>query len=628
MNKQNQKNQNQSSQRQGGFRGPGGGPGPRGMMAGDKPKNFKRGIGQLFSFLKPHKWLLLTVAVFAAISTVFNIIGPKILMRAIDELQRGLMSQITGGEGGIDFDYIAEIIFILIGLYVISASFMFFQGYIMSGISAKVSYNLRNRIMQKINRLPMSYFNATSHGDVLSRITNDVDTLNNSMNQSITQLITSTISVIGVLIMMLTISWELTLIALGIIPITAILVLTVVKFSQRHFKGQQRYLGSVNGIVEETYGGHLVVKAFNGEEKMLRDFEEENQKLYKAGWKAQFLSGLMMPIMNFVGNIGYVVICLFGAMFAADGRMTIGGIQAFIQYVRSFTQPIAQLAGIFNQIQMTAAASERIFEFLTEEEEAGNRVDYKVNKSEINGDVLFENVVFGYEDSDEIVIKNFNAEIKAGQKIAIVGPTGAGKTTMVKLLMRFHDLKSGAILLDGKSIDRYDRRDIRTAFGMVLQDTWLYNDTILENIRYGRPDATDDQVIEAAKVAQADFFIRTLPDGYDMIINEEATNISQGQKQLLTIARAVLADSKVLILDEATSSVDTRTEILIQRAMDSLMEGRTSFIIAHRLSTIKNADLILCMNEGDIVEQGTHAQLMEAKGFYAELYNSQFEQAG
>lgn len=605
------------------------GPMGHGPMAarGAKAKNFKGSGKKLLRFLAPFKWALIVVIIFAAISTVFNIVGPKVLALATDELVNGIMQTITGGQGGIDFTYIGQVILILVGLYVISSVFSYIQGYILSGVSSKISYQLRGAIMHKINRLPLSYFHKTSQGDVLSRITNDVDTLNQSLNQSITQLITSVCTIIGVLIMMLTISWQLTLVALCIIPVSLIFVSIIVKFSQKHFKNQQKYLGSVNGQIEEMYGGHLVTKAFNGEKKALEDFDKENDKLYNAGWKAQFLSGIMQPAMNFVGNLGYVVICIVGASMAAGGTMTIGGIQAFIQYVRSFTQPITQLANISNQLQMTVAASERIFEFLEEEEEATYEPVATTQDVEIQGNVRFDHVRFGYEDSDEIVIKDFSADVKAGQKIAIVGPTGAGKTTMVKLLMRFHDLKGGAIYLDGHNLTDFSRADLRSVMGMVLQDTWLYHGSIMENIRYGRLDATDEEVIAAAKAAQADHFIRTLPGGYQMELNEDATNISQGQKQLLTIARAILADAKILILDEATSSVDTRTEVLIQKAMDNLMAGRTSFIIAHRLSTIRNADLILCMKDGDIVEQGTHDQLMKLGGFYATLYNSQFESA-
>ena len=565
------------------------------------------------------------VMLFAAVSTVFMIYGPKVLARATDELAAGMMGNITGSGVGIDFTKIGIVLVQLVILYVISALFSYIQGYTMAGVSTDISYNLRTAIMQKMNRLPLSYYNKTSHGEVLSRITNDVDTLSQSLNQSVTQLITSVATLIGVLIMMLTISWKLTLVALCILPVTLILVMLVVKASQKHFKGQQEYLGTVNGHVEEMYGGHVVVKAFNGEQKSVEQFDVENEKLYNAGWKAQFLSGLMQPIMSFVGNLGYVVICILGASMAAGGTMTIGGIQAFIQYVRSFTQPITQLANISNQLQMTVAAAERVFEFLDEEEETAYEPKLRIADTEIQGNISFDHVRFGYEDSDDIVIKDFSAEVKAGQKVAIVGPTGAGKTTMVKLLMRFHDLKGGAIRIDGHNVTDFTRQDLRTEFGMVLQDTWLYSGTIMENIRYGRLDATDEEVVAAARTAQADHFIRTLQESYQMEINEEATNLSQGNKQLLTHARAVLADSKIMILDEATSSVDTRTEILIQKAMDNLMQGRTSFIIAHRLSTIRNADLILCMKDGDIVEQGTHEELMARGGFYANLYNSQFE---
>lgn len=608
-------------------RGPMGGHGPMGgaMMAGEKAKDFKGTVRKLLSYLSPYHIQIVVVLFFAALSTVFTILGPKILAKATDELANGLMRTITGSGAGIDFTYIGKIILLLAGLYLISAAFSYIQGYIMAGVSSKVSYDMRNQLMQKINRLPMSYFNKVSHGDVLSRITNDVDTLGQSMNQSITQFITSVTSVIGVLIMMLTISWQMTLAALCIIPVTLILVMLVVRVSQKHFKNQQIYLGAVNGQVEEMYGGHMVVKAFNGEAKALRDFDEDNDKLYNAGWKAQFLSGLMQPIMTFVGNAGYVLICVLGASLAAGGTMTIGGIQAFIQYIRSFTQPITQLASISNQMQMTLAAAERIFEFLNEPEEEKYEPAITTEEADIKGDVEFSHVTFGYEDSEDIIIHDFSAKVRAGQKVAIVGPTGAGKTTMVKLLMRFHELKGGAIYLDGHDIKDFTREDLRTELAMVLQDTWLYNGTIMENIRYGRLDATDEEVIAAAKAAQVDHFVRTLPDGYQTEINEEATNISQGQKQLLTIARALLSKSKIMILDEATSSVDTRTEILIQKAMDNLMKGRTSFIIAHRLSTIRNADLILCMKDGDIVEQGTHEELMAMDGFYAGLYNSQFE---
>ena len=602
------------------------GPG-RGMMPTEKAKDFKGSFKKLISYLSPFKFKILIVVIFAAFSTVFTIVGPKILAKATDELTAGLMRIITGAAEGIDFGYSATVLLFLVGLYALSALFSYIQGFTMSGVSAKVSYNMRRAIMEKIDRLPVSYFHKTSQGDVLSRITNDVDTLSQSLNQSITQLITSVCSIIGVLIMMLSISWQLTLVALCIVPISLLLVGRIVKSSQKYFVGQQEYLGAVNGHVEEMYGGHVVVKAFNGEARSMEKFECENEKLYNAGWKSEFLSGLMQPIMGFVGNLGYVVVCILGAFMAAGGSMTIGGIQAFIQYLRSFTQPITQMASISSQVQRTMAAAERIFNFLDEPEIVEKTPKYTVENSNIRGDIRFDHVCFGYEDTDETVIHDFSADVKAGQKIAIVGPTGAGKTTMVKLLMRFHDLKSGRICLDGKDITEFARGDLRKEFGMVLQDTWLYSGTIMENIRYGRLDATDEEVIQAAKAAQVDHFVRTLPDGYNTILNEEATNVSQGQKQLLTIARAILSDSRIMILDEATSSVDTRTELSIQTAMDNLMRGRTSFIIAHRLSTIRNADLILCMKDGDIVEQGTHEELLAKNGFYANLYNSQFEHA-
>jgi len=595
------------------------------MAGGEKAKNFKGSAKKLLSYLKPFRIPMILVMAFAAASTVFNIGGPKVLAKATDELASGIMRMVTGAEGGIDFGYIGKILLILAGIYLLSALFSYLQGYIMAGVSTDVSYDLRNAIEKKINRLPLSYFHKTSQGDVLSRITNDVDTLSNSLNQSITQIISSSCTLIGVLIMMLSISWQLTLISLCIIPVSLALVMGIVKLSQKHFKGQQEYLGTVNGQVEEMYGGHIIVKAFGREKEAVADFDAENEKLYNAGWKSQFLSGLMMPVMSFVGNVGYVVICMAGAAMAAGGSMTIGGIQAFIQYVRSFTQPITQLANISNQLQMTVAAAERIFKFLGEEEEAAAEPKLTMEEAGIRGNIGFHHVKFGYEDTNELVIRDFSAEVKAGQKVAIVGPTGAGKTTMVKLLMRFHDLKGGEITVDGHPITDFTRADLRTEFGMVLQDAWLYNGTIMDNIRYGKLDATDEEVIEAAKAAQADHFIRTLPGGYQMVLNEEGTNVSQGQKQLLTIARAILADSRIMILDEATSSVDTRTEVMIQKAMDNLMKGRTSFIIAHRLSTIRNADLILCMKDGDIVEQGTHEELMAKGGFYAALYNSQFE---
>ena len=606
-------------------RAPHGGPHRGPVMAGEKAKNFKGSSKKLLAYLRPFWVPMIFVMVFAAASTVFSIAGPKVLAKATDELASGLMRMVTGEAGGIDFGYIGVVLLVLGGIYLLSAGFSYAQGFIMAGVSADVSYGLRDAIEKKINKLPLSYFHRVSQGDVLSRITNDVDTLTNSLNQSITQLITSVCTLVGVLIMMLSISWQLTLVALCIIPVSLAFVMVIVKFSQKHFKNQQKYLGTVNGQVEEMYGGHLIVKAFGREEKAVEAFERENEKLYNAGWKSQFLSGLMMPVMNFVGNLGYVVICMVGASMAAGGTMTIGGIQAFIQYVRSFTHPINQLANISNQLQMTVAAAERIFQFLGEAEEPEEAPKLQTKDLDLRGDIVFDHVQFGYEDSEDLVIRDFSATVKAGQKVAIVGPTGAGKTTMVKLLMRFHDLKGGQITLDGHPITDFSRTDLRSQFGMVLQDAWLYSGSILENIRYGKLTATDEEVVQAAKTAQADHFIRTLPGGYQMELNEEASNVSQGQKQLLTIARAVLADSKVMILDEATSSVDTRTEVLIQKAMDNLMKGRTSFIIAHRLSTIREADLILCLKDGDIVEQGTHQELMEKNGFYAELYNSQFE---
>lgn len=604
-------------------RGPGGGHGA--MMPVEKAKDFKGSTKKLLKYMGAYKVKIILVVLCAVASTCFTIVGPKILAKATNELAAGVMRMITGAASGINFTYIGKIAIILIGVYLISAAFQYIQGWTMAGVANDVSYKMRNQLMEKINKLPISYFNKTSYGDVLSRITNDVDTLTQSLNQSITQVITSTTTVIGVLIMMLSISVKMTLIALGMLPVTLIFVLSIVKISQKHFKGQQEYLGAVNGEIEEIYGGHTVVKAFNGEDKSLEQFDEQNNKLFNSVWKAQFYSGLMQPSTQFVGNLGYIGICILGAVLSSGGTMTIGNIQAFIQYIRSFTQPITQLANVSNMLQQTVAAAERVFEFLEEKEEINEEAKLKMDSLNIKGDVKFTDVRFGYEFTDKIVIKDFSMEAKAGQKIAIVGPTGAGKTTLVKLLMRFHELKGGAIYIDGNNINDFDRHDLRTQLGMVLQDTWLFNGTIMDNIRYGNLNATDEEVIAAAKAAQVDHFVRTLPDGYNMILNEDASNVSQGQKQLLTIARAVLADNKVLILDEATSSVDTRTEILIQRAMDNLMKGRTSFIIAHRLSTIKNADLILFVNDGDIVEQGTHDELMALNGYYTNLYNSQFE---
>jgi ATP-binding cassette subfamily B protein len=593
-------------------------------MGGEKPKDFKRTIKRLLKFLSPFKWRILLVAFCSAAATVFAIVSPRIFGEITNELAKGVMIMTSGGSGGIDFEYIGMIMLILLGLYVISMLFSYLQGFTMANISTNIEYNLRNTMMAKINKLPISFFQTMTHGEVLSRITNDVDTVTMSLNNAISQSIQTITTLIGVLIMMLTISWQLTLIALCMIPFSVGFTMLVVRFSQKHFKNQQKYLGTVNGHVEEVYGGHVVIKAFNGEERALEAFDVENDRLYNSGWRAQFLTGLMMPIMSLIGNLGYVVICIMGAYLTSIGSMTIGGIQAFIQYIRAFTQPITQIANLSTQMQSMAAAAERIFEFLAFDEETDGDVKYKMSETDVRGDVRFEHVKFSYYE-DQPVIKDFSATVSAGQKIAIVGPTGAGKTTMVKLLMRFHDLQDGAIYLDERNIADYARADLRTQFGMVLQDTWLYNGTIMENIRYGNLSASDEEVIAAAKAAQVDHFVRTLPGSYQMVLNEESTNVSQGQKQLLTIARAILANTKILILDEATSSVDTRTEILIQRAMDNLLKGRTSFIIAHRLSTIRNADLILCMKDGDIVEQGTHDVLMAQNGFYAQLYNSQFE---
>lgn len=595
------------------------GPGPR---IAEKPKDFKGTLKKLISSMKEYKWRLAIIIVFAIASTVFMIIGPKILGNATTEIFNGIMSKITGG-AGIDFAKIAQILLFLLGLYIISAIFSYIQGFIMTGVTQKYTYNLRKSISKKINRMPMSYFDKKTHGEVLSIITNDVDTLSMSLNQSATQLITSIVTVIGILIMMLSINVQMTLIAILILPIASIITMFVVKHSQKHFKAQQEYLGHVNGEVEEMFSGHSVIKVFNAEDKVLRKFERDNEILCKSAWKSQFLSGLMHPIMTFVGNLGYVAVAIFGGYFAIKGKITVGNIQSFISYTKNFTQPIAQLAQVSNMIQSMIAAAERVFEFLDSEEEelfAKN----PVHLDTVYGNVEFKHVKFGY-DKDKIIINDFNAKVKKGQKIAIVGPTGAGKTTMVKLLMRFYNVNSGEILVDGHNINDFDRSELRKIFGMVLQDTWLFNGTILENLRYGKLSASDDEVIEAAKMAHVHHFIQTLPESYHMVLNEETDNISQGQKQLLTIARAILADPKVLILDEATSSVDTRTEILIQKAMDELMKGRTSFIIAHRLSTIRDADLILVMKDGDIVEQGNHEELLKKNGFYANLYNSQFE---
>ncbi len=561
---------------------------------------------------------------FAVGSTVFNIVGPKILGKATTEIFEGLVRKVSGG-GGIDFDKVARILIFLLGLYLLSAAFSFIQGFAMTGITQKLTYKFRKEISEKINRMPMNYFDTRTHGEILSRVTNDVDTLSQSLNQSATQLITSIATLIGVLVMMLSISPFMTLVALLILPVSIGLISAVIKRSQKYFRSQQEYLGHVNGQVEEVYGGHNVIKAFNKEEETIAEFEEKNNILYESAWKSQFFSGMMMPIMQFVGNLGYVGVAILGGYLAIKRTIEVGEIQSFIQYVRNFTHPIQQIAQVANMLQSTAAASERVFEFLEEAEE-DQYAEHPVSIEGLRGNVSFEHVKFGY-NPEKTIIKDFSAEVKEGQKIAIVGPTGAGKTTMIKLVMRFYDVNAGAIRIDGHDIRDFNRSELRQMFGMVLQDTWLFHGSIEENIKYGKLDATKEEVIEAAKAAYAHRFIQTLPGGYDMELNEEASNVSQGQKQLLTIARAILADPKILILDEATSSVDTRTEVRIQKAMDNLMKGRTSFVIAHRLSTIRDADLILVMKDGDIVEQGKHEELLEKGGFYAELYNAQFERA-
>ena len=599
------------------------GHGPHGGMgAGEKAKDFKGTIKKLSKYLSAYKIGLIFVLLFAIGSTIFNIVGPKILGKATTEIFTGLVGKVSGGTG-INFGKIAEILIFLMCLYVLSAVFSFIQGYVMTGISQKLTYRLRKEISEKINRMPMNYFDTRTHGEVLSRVTNDVDTLSQSLNQSATQIITSFTTIIGVLIMMLSISPLMTLVALLILPVSLGLISMIVKHSQRHFKNQQEYLGHVNGQVEEVYSGHNIVKAFNKEEDVIREFDETNEILYQSAWKSQFFSGMMMPIMQFVGNLGYVVVAILGGYLAIKQKIEVGDIQSFIQYVRNFTQPITQAAQVANMLQSTAAASERVFEFLEEEEE-DQLAEHPVSVEGLEGNVEFDHVHFGY-NANKIIINDFSAKVKQGQKIAIVGPTGAGKTTMIKLLMRFYDVNSGAILIDGHNLKDFNRSELRQMFGMVLQDTWLFHGSIKDNIRYGKLDATDEEVIEAAKAAHVHRFVQTLPNGYDMELNEEASNVSQGQKQLLTIARAILADPKILILDEATSSVDTRTEVRIQKAMDNLMRGRTSFIIAHRLSTIRDADLILVMKDGDIIEQGNHEELLKQNGFYAELYNSQFE---
>jgi ATP-binding cassette subfamily B protein len=673
--------------------GPGGG-GPMGaMMNGEKPKDLKGSIKKLLSIVAPFKFRIIFVIALSLAATVMAQFVPRITMRITNELVRAIETRkidYASAAAQIDYRLINQTLLLMLGFYILSVAFAYFQGVTSTHITTTIAYDMRNRIIKKIDTLPVGFLHSMSHGEVMSRITNDVDTLSQTLTQSFTQIVTTTVTLLLVLVLMISMSWKLTLIALLMIPGSALVTLFMVKVSQKYFRKQQKLLGTVNGVVEEILSGHTVVKAFNAEERVTREFDEQNNDLYNTAWKAQFLTGFMMPLMNFIGNLGYVAVCLVGATMVTHGTdgMTVGAIQAFIQYIRSFTQPITQLAQISSQLQSTAAAAERVFAFLDEPDEVDAETLYTTEKDPIVGNVTFEHVKFAYDfvakddddeggdamfekmraemeakmakkgkkppqmpdfpgkkdvkklggedeeekapkkkKSGEIVIHDFSANVKAGQKVAIVGPTGAGKTTMVKLLMRFHDLTDGAILVDGRNIANYARLDLRSQFGMVLQDTWLYNGTIMENIRYGRPDATDEEVIRAAKAAQVDHFVRTLPESYDMMLNEETTNISQGQKQLLTIARAILADAKILILDEATSSVDTRTEILIQRAMDNLLEGRTSFIIAHRLSTIRNADLILCMKDGDIVEQGNHEELMALGGFYANLYNSQFERA-
>lgn len=601
------------------------GPGGRGPIgAGEKPKDMKKTVGKLVRYMKPFHAMIILVIVCALLSAGFSIAGPKILGNATQLIYEGFVAKIQGS-GGIDFDGIAKVLLTVLAIYIISAILSFVQGLMMTDVSQKICYKLRKEMSEKIHRLPMNYYDTKTHGEVLSRITNDVDTLGQSLNQSITQLITSVTTLLGVLVMMLTISPLLTLVSVVILPISVAMIGFIIKKSQKYFKSQQEYLGHVNGQVEEIYGGHTIVKAFNKENDVIEEFKKTNDVLYDSAWRSQFLSGLMQPVMAFVGNLGYVVVAILGGIMNIKGSMNVGDIQSFITYVKQFTNPIGQIAQVTNMLQSSVAAAERVFEFLDEEEEDQKAINHApVSINELSGNVQFENVHFGY-NPEKIIINDFSANVSQGQKIAIVGPTGAGKTTMVKLLMRFYDVTSGEIKIDGYNVKDFDRSELREIFGMVLQDTWLFKGSIMENIRYGRLDATDEEVIAAAKAAHAHHFISTLPDGYNMELNEEASNVSQGQKQLITIARAILADNKILILDEATSSVDTRTEEQIQKAMDNLMKGRTSFIIAHRLSTIRDADLILVMKDGDICEQGNHEELMKKGGFYAELYNSQFE---
>lgn len=600
-----------------------GGGGPAFARGGEKARDFKGTMRRLALYLRGH-YLALSISLLTAVlSTIFSIVGPKILGKATTKLFEGVMAQIMGTGEGIDFEYIGNILLLLVGLYLLSALFSYIQGWLMTGVAMKIAYQLRKQIAEKIHRMPLRYFDGTNHGEILSRVTNDVDTVSQTLSQSLSQLITSVVTMIGVLVMMLTISWQMTLVALLIMPLSMVLITQVIKRSQKYFRQQQDYLGHVNGHIEEMYGGHFVVRAFNGEARSLAAFDAYNTQLYESAWKSQFFSGLMMPMVNFIGNLSYVFVAVLGGWLAVRKLITVGDIQAFIQYMRSFTQPMGQLANVTNILQQTAAAAERVFEFLNEAEESPDP-EPAVELERVEGAVDFDHVRFGYTP-DKVVIKDFTARIQPGQRIAIVGPTGAGKTTMVKLLMRFYDVLDGAIEVDGHDVRTFRRHDLRRNFGMVLQDAWLFNGTIMDNLRYGRLDATDEEVFAAARAARVDHFVRTLPGGYQMELNEETSNISQGQKQLMTIARAFLANPRILILDEATSSVDTRTEVLIQQAMAELMEGRTSFIIAHRLSTIRNADLILVMNEGDIVEQGTHEELLARGGFYAHLYRSQFE---